>query len=282
MNLLMSVLATPVVVLVTAPGLANAALPPGYEENTYCPVDTCSIVTWTQVPHSWVGGRGLWNFCYDPGTDETTEAMFDGSETKGDTSKLGWVEPAPCTAAQYSECDMDDDCGLEKVPIGEECGCYVTSHFHPFLQPYVPHHKTSCNDGECDDLAPWCAEGANAGGTCQFGSASTPSPSKFPNPNTENRAGGMCLSDGDCIVKQRSVGPLKRYRTGPKMCAFYATSSRFGFNEGENKGTVIRANCTAGACDGIEAICDIKPDDNGFGECVFATPPPKVGPAEVM
>lgn len=280
MNLLASVLVVPVV-LFAAPGLASLALPPGYEEEMYCPPSTCSIVTWTHVPNGYVGGRGLWNFCYDPATDATTAAMFGGSLTKDDDAlPSGWAKPPPCTAAQYSECEADAECGRKEVsPRGASCQCYVTSQRHPFALPYVPHHKAHCDEDGCDDLVPRCVSGAdadapNAGGTCELARPSTPSPSAshFPNPNTDNSVGGMCVYDEDCVVEQRSTGPLKKYRTGPKMCACYATSSQWGFDEREGKGTVVQVKCSA-KCGraGAGAVCDIEPDNNGFGECVLAS-----------
>ena len=284
MDLVTSVLAASVLFVATAPGRATAALPPGYEDDMYCPPNACSVFTWTRTPYSYVGGRGLWEFCYNPATDVTTAAAFGGSKTvDGAVPPRGWVEPVPCTAAEYSECDADADCGRSAIvgTRGEDCRCYATSQFHPFTLPYVLHHKSHCTEGACDDLVPRCVADANAGGTCQLqiGDPPTPNPvmANFPNPNVDNKVGGMCLYDEDCITKQRSVAPLKSYRTGPKMCECYATSYQWGFNENEGKATVVQANCNTNTCHGTTSVCDIQPGDNGFGECALVGPPTRLG-----
>jgi len=56
----------------------NAALPPGYEDDLWCPPDTCQIYT---NPYGYVGATSSFNLCYNPDTDEITKGVWTGSKT---------------------------------------------------------------------------------------------------------------------------------------------------------------------------------------------------------
>lgn len=153
------------------PGIVNAVLPPGHEDDIWCPEGTCQIYT---NPYQTVGGSSSYTFCYDPDTETKTDGVWTGSLTNI-TSPEDYVEnPRDCTAVEYSECDTDDDCAFIMDP---KCECYSSSHFHPF-DPCEGLDASECNTDKCNgdecevlgcfnEAECWPGSGGR-GGTCEL------------------------------------------------------------------------------------------------------------------
>eukprot|EP00984_Skeletonema_dohrnii_P017454 scaffold7947_cov84-Skeletonema_dohrnii-CCMP3373.AAC.1 len=128
----------------------QAALPPGYEDQIYCPPDNL-----LQSINS-----------------KTTDGVWTGSLTNV-TAPEGWIEPKQCTAEDYSECNTDVDCSTESsyiggrevgnniVTINGSCECYASSYYHPF---------NPCGDDECPICGPACEDMV---ATCIVGTGGT-------------------------------------------------------------------------------------------------------------
>ena len=74
----MKLLATTNLVIVII-GSASAALPPGYEDQIWCPKNTCEIYT---NPYGIAGADSSLYFCYHPSTGKTRQGIWTGSLTK--------------------------------------------------------------------------------------------------------------------------------------------------------------------------------------------------------
>ena len=238
-------------------GAANAALPPGYEDQIYCPSDTCEIYTNRELAMSvsclciakygslflylfvllttaygFAGAASSFNKCYNPATGETTEGVWTGSLTNV-TSPEGYIEPEMCTEAEYTQCDTDDDCSIE---IDQNCNCYVSSSFHPF-DPCEGLDASECNTDKCSGDE--CEEGGNKA-TCSPGYEGTGSTcqldygvySEFPTPAPTDDTkkfrwvgfSAKCYSDEQCSVKIRSRAPAGQH-TGVGLCGCYVAST---------------------------------------------------------
>eukprot|EP00579_Thalassiosira_antarctica_P028335 CAMPEP_0202004858 /NCGR_PEP_ID=MMETSP0905-20130828/10068_1 /ASSEMBLY_ACC=CAM_ASM_000554 /TAXON_ID=420261 /ORGANISM="Thalassiosira antarctica, Strain CCMP982" /LENGTH=274 /DNA_ID=CAMNT_0048562303 /DNA_START=74 /DNA_END=898 /DNA_ORIENTATION=+ len=253
-------------------GVANAAqaLPPGYEDQIWCPPDNCEIYT---NPYGYVGADSSFFKCYNPATDETTDGVWTGSLS--DTSAPeGYVEPEMCTGSEYSECDTADDCSLA---ISPSCECFVSSSFHPY-NPCEGLGASKCTDRctgeECDEHEATCSPGSNGrGGTCEigwnYGDGSFEDTEKpTPAPAATGKISAECVSTDQCYAKIRSEAPWPAIGVG--LCECYAASRLDPFDECEGRDNHCRmARCRSGSCDGVEAYCDIAPDDNGMGECTL-------------
>ncbi|KAL9178416.1 hypothetical protein ACHAXT_003746 [Thalassiosira profunda] len=142
----------------------DSALPPGYEDNMWCPPDTCQIY---RNPYGYVGGRSSFEKCYDPQSDRISSAVWTGSETDVEAPR-GWVEDPPyCTAEEYSECDSDYDCSKH---IDYTCTCYASSRYHPY-DPCKGDRRSDCNrrectGEECDYNSATCELNGGGGGYC--------------------------------------------------------------------------------------------------------------------
>ncbi|KAK1740204.1 hypothetical protein QTG54_009154 [Skeletonema marinoi] len=152
---------------------AQAALPPGYEDQIYCPPDNCEIYT---NPFGYVGALSSFYKCYNPSTGKTTDGVWTGSLTNV-TAPEGWIEPEQCTAEEYSECNTDTDCSIESsyiggrevgnniVTINGSCECYASSYYHPF-NPCGDDECPMCGPA-CEDMVATCIVGTgDTGGTC--------------------------------------------------------------------------------------------------------------------
>jgi len=226
----------------------------------YCPPGNCEVYT---NPYGYVGAQSSFYKCYNPSTDVMTDGVWTGSLTNV-TAPDDYIEPESCTAAEYSECDTDDDCSLA---IDSRCNCYVSSYFHPFDPCNGGCNTDQCTGEECSELSSSCSPGVNGGGgTCQLDY--NPSPTATPADATE-QVPARCVYADECLLKIRSQSP-RHPTTGVDLCGCYAESSVEPFDECEGDEQNCRtAKCNPDACIGLEAFCDISPDDNGFGECAL-------------
>ena len=124
----------------------SAALPPGYEDQIYCPPDNCEVYI---NPIDDLGAASSFNKRYNPSTGETTDGVWTGSLTNANvTAPEGWIEPEHCTAEEYSECSTDS---VESSYTDGSCQRYASSHYHPF-NPHSLSLSTaglSMYDGVC-------------------------------------------------------------------------------------------------------------------------------------
>eukprot|EP00986_Skeletonema_menzelii_P002913 scaffold844_cov142-Skeletonema_menzelii.AAC.4 len=138
-----------------------SALPPGYEDQIYCPPDNCEIYI---NPFGYVGAASSFDKCSNPSTGVTTDGVWTGSLTNV-TAPQGWIEPEHCTAEEYSECNTDADCSAESSYIDGTCRCYASSYYHPF-NPCGDDECPMCGPA-CEDVVATCIVGTNgSGGTC--------------------------------------------------------------------------------------------------------------------
>ncbi|KAL7498771.1 hypothetical protein ACHAWT_008781 [Skeletonema menzelii] len=162
-------------------GISNAALPPGYEDQIYCPPGNCEIYT---NPFGYVGAASSFSKCYDPETNVMSEGVWTGTETDV-TTPDGWIEPQMCTAAQYSQCEVNTDCS---TLISPGCSCYVSSSIHPYQACQENDCNLSgCTGNECGGYDGVCQLGFNGtGNTCMLeetddiGNTTAPVPTPAP------------------------------------------------------------------------------------------------------
>lgn len=236
-------------------GVARAALPPGYEDQIWCPPDNCEVYT---NPYGFRGAASSFIKCYNPEDDETTDGVWTGSHTDT-TAPDGYVKPETCTALEYSQCDTEDDCSLEITP---SCNCYVSSSFHPFdpCKGLAPSecNTDQCNGEECYEYEAICSEGNNGeGGTCEI----------LEKPTATDKIPSKCDSTDQCSSKIRSQAASAF--TGVGMCDCYAASSIDPFDECEGQEHCAIAGCRSDSCDGLEAYCDIESEGSDIGECTL-------------
>mmetsp|Transcript_19766 Transcript_19766/g.30841 ORF Transcript_19766/g.30841 Transcript_19766/m.30841 type:complete len:206 (-) Transcript_19766:502-1119(-) len=143
--------------------VAKAALPPGYEDEHYCPPGNCEIYT---NPYGIVGAVSTFDKCYDPATNVMSEGVWTGTETDV-AAPDGWIQPEMCTAAQYSQCEVDTQCNLL---ISPGCSCYVSSSIHPYQACENKDCDLSgCSGNECGGYVGVCQPGFNGrGNTCKI------------------------------------------------------------------------------------------------------------------
>lgn len=150
--------------LVVIIGAASATLPPGYEDQIWCPKNTCEIYT---NPYGITGADSSLKFCYHPSTGKTRKGIWTGSLTMT-VPPANAIQPQMCTSEQYTECQIDDDCKLEISPAnaGEmPCTCYVSSMLHPFIPALVDPtgRNAKCDASVCNERRATCDAG-----TCQI------------------------------------------------------------------------------------------------------------------
>ncbi|KAK1746761.1 hypothetical protein QTG54_002105 [Skeletonema marinoi] len=77
-----------------ASGVANAALPPGYQEFMHCPPGSCSL--YIEHDKGFAGPASAYYKCYDETTEKTTEAVWTGQYTEIEAPE-GWIQdPGEC------------------------------------------------------------------------------------------------------------------------------------------------------------------------------------------
>lgn len=162
-------------------GGASATLPPGYEDQIWCPKNTCEIYA---NPYGWDGAPdSSFYFCYNPSSGKTRKGIWTGSLTKT-VPPANAIKPAMCTSKQYTQCEIDDDCTLEISPDNAEipCTCYASSRLHPFVPKVTSAGgNAKCSASVCDVRRVMCDAG-----TCQLdfttGTRTTNTSSPVPTP----------------------------------------------------------------------------------------------------
>lgn len=157
----------------------TAVLPPGYEDDMWCPAGECKIYS---IPFGddYSGPSSSFYFCYNSVTEEVTNGVWTGSLTDVQQPK-GWEKPEMCSKEVYSECDYDHDCKptlRTEMPSedvehsrGAICGCFADSAFHPFDQ-CQGETEEYCNDYSCVGRNPCkhkrgkCVIQENGAGAC--------------------------------------------------------------------------------------------------------------------
>ena len=159
---------------------AIEVLPPGYEDEMWCPPDDCKIYS---NPFGISGGpSSSFYFCYSNSTANVTDAVWTGNLTDV-TEPADWQEPEDCSADVYSECDYDEDCILtvrtsipvdvDLSPLGHICSCFADSVFHPFDQCEgrsgflcLDDDEVTCGGNPCQNYYGECVIGDNGAGAC--------------------------------------------------------------------------------------------------------------------
>ena len=191
----------PSLLLVTAIGgsisTSNAVLPPGYEDNMWCPPNNCRFYT---NPFGFVGAESSFNKCNNVAlgsyliccyiylfanthccyyllihSGEITEGVWTGSLTNT-TVPEGWIEPPECTMEEYSECNTNSDCSAvirSKGLSGGECSCYASGFFPVNECEGVASSECeslTCRGDECQYYTAECIKSSDGitGNTCQI------------------------------------------------------------------------------------------------------------------
>lgn len=165
-------------------GIANAALPPGYEDQMYCPPGNCQLYI---NKKGFRGPRSAFNKCYDPSTGVVTEGVWTGS--KVETSPPDdYIKPEKCFESERESsinspttspsmssttgstsmttlekipamCDSDHQCypvvrGAAPDPFTGVglCGCFAGTHLDRFDQ--CEGDRETCATARCmgDDV----------------------------------------------------------------------------------------------------------------------------------
>eukprot|EP00956_Cyclotella_meneghiniana_P015900 scaffold24714_cov43-Cyclotella_meneghiniana.AAC.2 len=208
----------------------NAVLPPGYEDDMWCPAGECKIYS---IPFGddYTGPSSSFYFCYNSDTEEVTDGVWTGSLTDVQQPK-GWEKPELCSKEVYSECDYDHDCTptlRTEMPSddvehsrGETCGCFADSVLHPFDQ-CQGETGDYCNDYSCKGRDPCksqrgkCVIQDNGAGACTLHNKNrdydddwtakptkkpTKKPTRKPTPSPTDggyTCGSSCSNDSDCF-----------------------------------------------------------------------------------
>eukprot|EP00804_Cyclotella_cryptica_P008760 CCRYP_018467-RA/>CCRYP_018467-RA protein AED:0.04 eAED:0.09 QI:305/1/0.5/1/1/1/2/0/723 len=287
------------ILLVAAVIGANALLPPGYEDDMWCPPDNCRFYT---NPFGFVGAASSFNKCKDLASGEVTDGVWTGSLTNV-TVPDGWTEPQECTAEEYSECTTNADCTAvvrTQAPSSggwASCSCFADSALQPFDQCEGANETEcetlNCTGNECQYYVAECITAWNGttGNTCEISmlpgtytwdengneirSTDPPSSSPIENPGnvtndtvTVGSALAMeipCTNDDECFTLIRSRAPGGGNEIGVGICGCYANSVNFPFDEceGRNDTECLMARCRGDACDGLEAYCMLNEDERG-------------------
>lgn len=161
-----------VLALAASLAISGAVLPPGYEDQIWCPPGDCQIYT---NPFGLTGAQSSFIFCYNADSGNITDGVWTGSLTDVEPPH-GWVEPDNCTAEEYSECDVDDDCIATvrtMTPLdgwGQLCVCFADSFYHPFDQCEGRDSsnclQAKCSSDPCKGYQAICGAGFDGAGAC--------------------------------------------------------------------------------------------------------------------
>lgn len=299
-------------------GVANAALPPGYEDQMYCPPGNCQLYIHKK---GFSGPRSAFNKCYDKTTGIITEGVWTGS--KVDTVPPNdYIQPEKCFESERESssvsptpspsmlsttgstsmatlekipamCDSDDQCrpvvrGSAPHPftgVGM-CGCFAESDIDPFDQ--CEGDRESCATARCIgedvdscyEMDAYCdlAPDDNGMGECRLrepedavdDTDDTDNDKRISssddNDHTDTIIPAQCDSDDQCSAMIRSQQPAGSF-TGVPACQCFASSYVSPFDQCEGSERCRQVRCVPGGCDGLEAYCDIAPNDNGMGQC---------------
>lgn len=188
------------IIAVSALTSSNAVLPPGYEDDIWCPPEDCKIYK-NHHEYGYAGPTSAFYYCYDSASGNVTDGVWTGSLTDV-KPPAGWKEPELCTKEVYSECDYDKDCiptirSTAPADVKSSlCYCFADSIFEPFDQCEGKSDciTSNCATEQCDNRLGKCLIGDNGAGTCVIDSKSSRSfdddddddddrkPSKKPTP----------------------------------------------------------------------------------------------------
>ena len=79
--------------------LTKAALPPGYEDDAWCPAGWC--LKDVDVPEGFVGPSSAYVECYNPTNGETCEEVWTGEATNT-VAPEGWIIASECESTDLS------------------------------------------------------------------------------------------------------------------------------------------------------------------------------------
>jgi len=158
-----------------ASGVANAALPPGYQEFMHCPPGSCSL--YIEHDKGFAGPASAYYKCYDERTEKTTEAVWTGQYTEIEAPE-GWIQdPGECEPPMSDPttnlnidkpgglCTTDSDChttiryAAPLDAIGPRlCECYAASWRLPFdeTEGQTDVIMAMCDPGACDRFEAYC------------------------------------------------------------------------------------------------------------------------------
>ena len=297
-------------------GVANAALPPGFEDEN-CPPGNCQLY----IHKKGMGGpQSAFNKCYNPTTGIISEGIWTGSktdtvppddyiqpekcfETERESSSSVSSTPSPSMISTtgstsmatlkkiHAMCDSDDQCqpvvrGSAPHPftgVGM-CGCFAESDIDPFDQ--CEGDRESCATARCIgedvdncyDMEAYCdlAPDDNGMGECRLRESKDTDDaddtdngkriSSSDDDGDEDIIPAQCDSDDQCSATIRSQQPSGQF-TGVPACECFASSYVSPFDQCEGSERCRQVRCVPGGCDGLEAYCDIAPNDNGMGQC---------------
>eukprot|EP00984_Skeletonema_dohrnii_P006509 scaffold2340_cov69-Skeletonema_dohrnii-CCMP3373.AAC.2 len=171
----MKLISATTILLISSSGVANAALPPGYQEFMHCPPGSCSL--FIEHDKGFAGPASAYWKCYDERTGETTEAVWTGQYTEIEAPE-GWIQdPGECeppmsdptTSLNIDKpgglCTKDSDChatiryAAPLDAIGPRlCECYAASWRLPFdeTEGQTDVIMAMCDPGACDRFEAYC------------------------------------------------------------------------------------------------------------------------------
>jgi len=95
--------------------VADAALPPGYEDNMWCPEGYCDMPVTTN-PTGFVGPSSAFHECYDSSTNTTVDEVWTGSLSDTVVPE-GWIEfPDECPE-EYHNGTNEEEQREELLPL---------------------------------------------------------------------------------------------------------------------------------------------------------------------
>lgn len=153
--------------------VCNAVLPPGYEDEMWCPSEDCKVYSNPFGLSS--GPSSSFYYCFNNSTGNVTDGVWTGNFTNV-TAPEDWEEPEECTSEEYSECEYDEDCIVTVRTAGPTdeawglCTCFADSIYHPFDQ-CEGRNETYCADGWCEgdpcrNYYGECVKQENGAGAC--------------------------------------------------------------------------------------------------------------------
>mmetsp|Transcript_10339 Transcript_10339/g.15582 ORF Transcript_10339/g.15582 Transcript_10339/m.15582 type:complete len:273 (-) Transcript_10339:88-906(-) len=182
----MKLISATTILLISSSGVANAALPPGYQEFMHCPPGSCSL--FIEHDKGFAGPASAYYKCYDERTDQTTDAVWTGQYTEIKAPE-GWIQdPGECepqmsdptTSLNFDKpgglCTTDSDCRTKirsAEPLGAVgprlCGCYAASRQLPFdeTEGQTSFRRARCRPGACDRFEAYCPLASNDNGMAE-------------------------------------------------------------------------------------------------------------------